>query len=502
MSAASDLNEDSMELDEDEHDASACLKLQDSFALDVSNEHSFFKTIAFASQTETNNNTQPTLATRNLNANASFDMSLLTSSARKTAPAAASGAQAQGDSSSSLLLSPPPLRTAASWDERDTSIQNKSARFLEDLEEFGDAIMPAKKKRGTPLRGDHQHEPQHLQPQPQPQQRAVPASPSVPHSQNHHKKGALPGCTGKLTPASARRHRAPLIRRSSPRPVRPPTTPRASLQQQYAEGGGEGASTSICTSALPTQRHRNVSRTPWRPASVAAKQQRQEPSMMEEEAAAAPAAAAAAATSTTRKPKRSMVSCTTAASSATLFETTIDSNDSVDTQDTSTNFRFTSFPASLPRIPPAGRHQNQQQQSNYNHGKRLAGVDDSHNTSLSSLHSEEDDEDDDDSTLAGTPVVRTRLDFNEALLTTTTTTTTAAGVDGRSSPLRITMKSRLLKDDGMEEGGEDPNGTLAGFCCGMHRVDVPTYFLLTFSRTHHFLRTFSFSLQKISTWMQ
>jgi len=77
----------------------------------------------------------------------------------------------------------------------------------------------------------------------------------------------------------------------------------------------------------------------------------------------------------------------TAAAAASL-------NDSIDS---ATNFKFASFPQSLPRLRN----------------------DASHNTSLSSYetdHEEEEEEDADDcsSTLADTPVARTRLNFNAA----------------------------------------------------------------------------------------
>jgi len=104
-------------------------------------------------------------------------------------------------------------------------------------------------------------------------------------------------------------------------------------------------------------------------------------------------------------------------------------NDSIDS---ATNFRFTSFPQSLPRI----HHQRYHPSSSNNNNN-----DASHNTSLSSYetdHEEEEEEDEDDcsSTLADTPVARTRLNFNAA----STTNDDAADI----SPTGITAGKSVL----------------------------------------------------------
>jgi len=91
-------------------------------------------------------------------------------------------------------------------------------------------------------------------------------------------------------------------------------------------------------------------------------------------------------------------------------------NDSIDS---ATNFRFTSFPQSLPRF------------NNNNN-------DASHNTSLSSYeteHEEEEEEDEDDcsSTLADTPVARTRLNFNAATTNATDDDISPTGITAGES---------------------------------------------------------------------
>jgi len=138
---------------------------------------------------------------------------------------------------------------------------------------------------------------------------------------------------------------------------------------------------------------------------------------------------------TRRKPKLSLETAATATSSLLSdphmdgrsfsshhTETTVEQALATSADSSDTPFRFSSFPASLPRVRKGGvsAHQQEQQQLHVNH---------SHNTSVSSLHHEEtdpsamdqldysDDETDQQSSGAFRTHTRTRLDFNGILQT-------------------------------------------------------------------------------------
>lgn len=124
-----------------------------------------------------------------------------------------------------------------------------------------------------------------------------------------------------------------------------------------------------------------------------------------------------------KPPKVSLNSLAPAAPNSTLLETTSETTESADT-DSSTPFRFTSFPASLPRINNP-RTERQQPSCPATIRKRMSfgdnhavlqhrdNDDGTHNTSLSSIgHYDYSDDDDDDDSTIGTPMARTRLDFS------------------------------------------------------------------------------------------
>jgi hypothetical protein len=150
-----------------------------------------------------------------------------------------------------------------------------------------------------------------------------------------------------------------------------------------------------------------------------------------------------------RAPKSSLGTHTTAASS-TLLDETIDSNSACDSA--GTPFRFSTFPASLPRLsqPPRDPQQEQQQQQppatvrkrmsfggiafleqqqqqqqqqqltddfDYTINTSLSsnGYDSDHSNSNNHLFEAEEEEDSNCSSLLGTPVLRTRLNFNALL---------------------------------------------------------------------------------------
>lgn len=220
---------------------------------------------------------------------------------------------------------------------------------------------------------------------------------------------------GKLTPASAKRHRAPLQRRSPMRRV-PPKNPRDSsssltprtakqLQENSAAkashtAGGFGSFLPTCLDGFDLY------------------------------------GATPSGFSSKKPPKTSFGTVATVASS-TLLETTTETADSVDTSDTSgALFRFTSFPASLPRINNVGTVEGQcpgvvERQCPGTVRKRMFGGplngsrnddDGTQNSSMSSLQDDlqyaySDDEDDDETAPSpiGTPVARTRLNFNTVL---------------------------------------------------------------------------------------
>jgi serine/threonine protein kinase len=226
---------------------------------------------------------------------------------------------------------------------------------------------------------------------------------------------AVKKVVGKLTPASAKRHRAPLQRRSPMRRV-PPKTPRdlsSSLTPRTAKqlpensiarashtAGGFGSFLPTCLDGFDLY------------------------------------GATPSGFSSKKPPKTSFGTVATVASS-TLLETTTETADSVDTSDTSgALFRFTSFPASLPRINNVGTVERQcpgmvERQCPGTVRKRMFGDplntsrnddDGTHNSSMSSLQDDvqyaySDDEEDDETgpSPIGTPVARTRLNFNTVL---------------------------------------------------------------------------------------
>jgi hypothetical protein len=94
-----------------------------------------------------------------------------------------------------------------------------------------------------------------------------------------------------------------------------------------------------------------------------------------------------------RPPKISLGSTVATAASGAALETTLESHESQDAP-----FRFSHFPASLPRIHPPGTAR-----------KRIAREDDTHNTSIGSLQDGYGYSDDDSS--HSPEVARTRLDF-------------------------------------------------------------------------------------------
>jgi hypothetical protein len=217
----------------------------------------------------------------------------------------------------------------------------------------------------------------------------------------------------KLTPASAKRHRAPLQRRSPMRRVPPKTprdsssglTPRTAKQLQENSiarashsAGGFGSFLPTCLDGFELY-------------------------------GATPSGFAS------KKLAKASIGTVATVASSTLLETTTETADSVDTSDTSgALFRFTSFPASLPRINNVRTVEQQcpgvvERQCPGTVRKRMFGDplngsrdDGTHNSSMSSLQDDgqyaySDDEDDDESALSpiGTPVARTRLNFNTVL---------------------------------------------------------------------------------------
>ena len=213
--------------------------------------------------------------------------------------------------------------------------------------------------------------------------------------------------SAKRTPVSAKRHRAPLHQRRSPRvaqmtPQRsqqlfPPPTARALTPRD----GGTGDRFTI---ARPMP---NI--------------------LLEDDADTTPHGMPA------RRNKKSIGTVTTAASSHAL-ETTTETEDSMDTNDAP--FRFTSFPASLPRVnplrtPAVAAPATIRKRMNFTDAQsepvNRSRDDATHSSSVSSLpvdegnmmYAESDEEqaerDETPRSPMGTPVARTRLDFNSAI---------------------------------------------------------------------------------------
>jgi hypothetical protein len=309
------------------------------------------------------------------NVNSSFDMSLL----QRSQPSTLNGCESSLVPNNSALIRP-----TASWDELASASAEKRAR--------GNELKPLHNRAHFAL--DHPELPP----------TGVSDVAARRHRDNSIRRRTVSnsGCAasstlvngsskGKSTPASAaKRHR--IRPRSSPLQLKAPTTPRsvADVTTGTIAGGIR----------LPEL---------YEPVTVAKK----------------------------RKPKRSLGTCTTAASTTTTLdeETTMDhsTDRSVDTHDT--NFRFTAFPASLPRIhsvhpsiPGHTVHTIRKRMSFGSATTAAAGVasfmpaapgpNDSQNTSVSSLYQDfysDDERDNDDestvqSSILGTP--RARLNFN------------------------------------------------------------------------------------------
>jgi len=231
--------------------------------------------------------------------------------------------------------------------------------------------------------------------------------------------------TAKQTPASAKRHRAPLHQRRSPRLMQ--MTPQRS-QKLFHPGR--------CTTPQEVDRF-----TVARPM----------PSLLlDDETDDTPYRGLSA-----RSKKKSIGTVTTAASSHALDATT-ETEDSMDTNDA--NFRFTSFPASLPRVntlrtPALGAH-------SAVHGtvrKRMhftdalsetanrSRDDATHNTSVSSLPVDDgnmyaDSDEEAPRSPTGTPVARTRLDFNSVV---SPTTASRRGMDAPTTPSEVKMHFQM-----------------------------------------------------------
>ena len=214
---------------------------------------------------------------------------------------------------------------------------------------------------------------------------------------------AIKKAVGKLTPASAKRRRAPLHQRRSPMQRMPPKTPRDSSARHAGQP----------RSSLKQQEHtasvRKASGTGFAALDTIGKNIHD---------------ATPYGTSARRPSKLSLGTATTAASS--LLETTHDAADSVETSDTSTPFRFTSFPASLPRINNNATTEERQcpvsVRKRMSFGDRAlsqSGDDEgTHNTSISSIADEVNfgySDTESAGSPVGTPVTRTKLNFNSVL---------------------------------------------------------------------------------------
>jgi hypothetical protein len=274
------------------------------------------------------------------------------------------------DSQESRKHTPAVVRYATSWDEGEAATGDSCKRTkIRALEADGIFEVPAtirKPARKSDLGS--------------PQLSSTPATIKVKQHDTCVKKKI-----SKQTPTSSKRRRARLHQRPSPLgrvPPMTPMTPRAlSVQTSNQQ--------SVIAQFTSGQTQEIWDATPF---STAAK----------------------------RKPKVSLGTAATAAS--TLLETTNDTFDSVDTLESSTPFRFTSFPASLPRIntnaaaeqPCPGTVRKRMSFGDTNLFN-FSRDDETHNTSLSSLQDDGNydySDDDEEGSLLGTPVPRTRLNFN------------------------------------------------------------------------------------------
>lgn len=284
---------------------------------------------------------------------------------------------------------PPPsvlpcFRPAASWEENDPSVASvegtaKQTHFHVDLIETIPPHVPPNASKNPRHSSDN----------------AALASKTPLRPRLRSRKSG-----SKQTPASAKRHRAPLHTRKSPRLLQ--MTPQRT-QQLFPPG------TMLATTPKDPDRF-----TLARPMPKL---------LLDDDANETPYSLSA------RRKKKSIGTVTTAASSAAL-ETTSETEDSMDTNDAP--FRFTSFPASLPRvqnlratIPSApGTVRKRMHFADSMSEVANRSVDDAtHNTSVSSLHvddgnlydlSDEEAAKDAPGSPVGTPVTRTRLDFGAA----------------------------------------------------------------------------------------
>jgi hypothetical protein len=256
---------------------------------------------------------------------------------------------------------PAVVRYAASWDEGEAATGDSCKRTkIRGLEADGIFEVPAtiRKPAGNSDLGS-------------PQLSSTPATIRVKQNDTSVKKKI-----SKQTPTSSKRRRALLHQRPSPLGRVPPMTPTSNQESVKAQ----------FTLGRPQET--------WDATSFA--------------------------TAAKRKPKVSLGTTATAAS--TLLETTTDTFDSVDTLESSTPFRFTSFPASLPRIntnaaaeqPHPGTVRKRMSFGDTNLFN-FSRDDETHNTSLSSCQDDGNydySDDDEEGSLLGTPVPRTRLNFN------------------------------------------------------------------------------------------
>ena len=198
---------------------------------------------------------------------------------------------------------------------------------------------------------------------------------------------------GKLTPVSAKRRRAAShLRKSSPLRRVPPLTPRSS----FAVGGFPGPVPATNLHSKPLSSFGRL--------------------LESSDGIVLPSGAK-------RRPKISLG--TTATSASTVLDTTTDTFDSMETLESSTPFRFNSFPASLPRIntsktkeepgcPVTVRKRMSFADKNQVYYPR---DDDTHNTSVSSIQDEgnyANSEDEEKRSPVRTPVARARLNFLQA----------------------------------------------------------------------------------------
>lgn len=302
----------------------------------------------------------------------------------------------------------PRFRPAPSWEENDPSVARaegtmKHAHFGMELKDTKPGHLPPKARKAPRHSSDNVT-----------LTSKTPLRPSLRAKKSNTKR----------TPASAKRHRAPLHQRRSPRLLQ--MTPQRT-QQLFPPGRSE----------TPQERDRFTLARPM-------------PSLLLDDGDDTPCGGL-----TARRKKKSIGTVTTAASSHALDATT-ETEDSMDTNDA--NFRFTSFPASLPRVNPlrtpafganSAGHGTVRKRMHFSDALSEAANrsrdDATHNTSVSSLpiddgnmYAESDEERHDEAPRSpmGTPVARTRLDFNSVV---SPTAGTRRGTDAPTTPSEIKM---------------------------------------------------------------